>query len=150
MGGAEAAGVGEAVGEDEAAFGVGVDDLDGFSGLVTEGHGGLNVAGLLGFAVGHVLSGADDADDANARLEQGDGAHGADHGSAAGHVVLHLLHVVGGLDGDAAGVEGDAFADEAEHRAFGYAFGFVAEDDEGGRFFGALGDAPECAHLELV
>ena len=110
----------------------------------------MHVAGLLGLAVGHVFGRADDADDADFGLEQGNGAHGADHGCAAGHVVLHLLHVVGGLDGDAAGVEGDALADEAEYGAVGYAFGLVAEDDEGGRFFGALGDAPEGAHFELV
>ena len=32
MGCAEGAGVGESVGEDEAAFGVGVDDFDGLAG----------------------------------------------------------------------------------------------------------------------
>ena len=36
-------------------------------------------------------------------------------GSTAGHVVLHLFHAVGGLDGDAAGVEGYALADQPEH-----------------------------------
>ena len=49
-------------------------------------------------------------------LEQRDRAHRADDGGAAGHVVLHPLHAVGRLDRDAAGVEGDALADEAEHR----------------------------------
>ncbi len=37
-----------------------------------------------------------------------------EHGRAAGHVVLHLLHALGGLDGDAAGIEGDALADQAQ------------------------------------
>jgi hypothetical protein len=118
VGAAELAGVGEAIGQDEAAFGVGVDDLDGLAGLVGfEGHGGLDVAGLLGFAVGHVFCRADDADDLDLGLDAGDGGHGAEHGCRAGHVVLHQLHLVGGLDGDAAGVEGDALADEAEHWA---------------------------------
>ena len=94
-----------------------------------------HVAGLVGFAVRHVFGGADDADDAHFWLEQGDGAHGAQHGCAAGHVVLHQLHFVGGLDGDAAGVEGDSLAYEAEDRAIGDAFGLVAEDDQGGWFF---------------
>ena len=49
-------------------------------------------------------------------LEQRDGAHRARDGCAARHVVLHPLHAVGRLDGDAAGVERDAFSDEAEHR----------------------------------
>ena len=51
----------------------------------------------------------------NRRLEQRDGPHGAGHGGAAGHVVFHPLHAVGRFDRDAARVERDAFADEAEH-----------------------------------
>ena len=135
----------EAVGEDEAAFGVGVDDLDGLA-----GHGGEHVAGFAGATVGHVFAGADDGDDAHGGLELGDGAHGAEHGGGAGHVVLHLVHVVGGLDGDAAGVEGDALADEAEDGAVQRRDGgLVAQDDERGRLGRALRDGGECAHLQL-
>ena len=97
VGGSELAGVAETVGQDEAAFGVGVDDLDGFA-----VHGELHVAGLLGLGVGHVLAAAEDGDDAHVGLEQGDGAHGSDHGGGAAHVVLHLFHAIGGLDADAA------------------------------------------------
>ena len=39
-------------------------------------------------------------------------AHHADHGGAASHVVFHFLHAIGRLDGNAAGVEGNAFADQ--------------------------------------
>ncbi len=147
VGGAEGLGVVQAVGQDEAAFGVGVQDLDGLA-----GHGGDDVAGFEGQAVGHVLAGADDAEDADVGLELGDGAHAGDHGGGAGHVVLHLVHVVGGLDGDAAGVEGDALADQADDgRVRGRCgLGFVAEDDEGGRFGGALGDGDEGSHAELA
>ena len=49
-------------------------------------------------------------------LQPRDGQHRADHRGAAGHVVLHLVHVLGRLDRDAAGVERDALADEAERR----------------------------------
>src|SRR5262249_22492263 len=101
--------IGQAVGEDEATFGVGVDDVDGLA-----GHGGEDVGWLVGLAGWHVLSGADDGEDLDRWLELGDGAHGSNHGRASGHVVLHLLHVVGRLDGDAASVKGNAFADEAE------------------------------------
>ena len=48
------------------------------------------------------------------RLQLRKRPHRADHGRAARHVVLHLLHAVGRLDGDAAGVEGDALADQAQ------------------------------------
>ena len=47
----------EHVGEDEAALGVGVDDLDGLA-----RQRGDDVAGALGVAVGHVLDEADGAD----------------------------------------------------------------------------------------
>ncbi len=146
VGGAEGLGVVEAVGEDEAAFSVGVHDLDGLA-----GHGGDDVAGFEGAAVGHVLAGADDAEDADVGLELGDGSHGSDHGGGTGHVVLHLVHVVGGLDGDSSGVEGDAFADEAQDggASGGRGCGLVAHDDEGGWFGGALGDGGEGSHFEL-
>src|SRR6267154_4392192 len=58
MGSAELLGVVDLIGEDEAAFGVDVQDFDGFT-----GHGGLNIAGLLRRAAGHVFCGRDDAND---------------------------------------------------------------------------------------
>ena len=144
--GAESLGVEEAVGEDEAAFGVGVDDLDGLA-----GHSGEHVAGFEGATVGHVLAGADDGEDAHGGLELSDRAHGTDHGGGTGHVVLHLVHVVGGLDGDAAGVKGDALADEAEDGGVRRRrrWRFKAQDDERGRLGRALRDGGECTHLQL-
>ena len=109
-----------------------------------------DVAGLLGLAVGHVLAAAEDGDDAQVGLEQGDGAHGSDHGGGAAHVVLHLLHAVGGLDADAAGVKGDSLADQSEDGRGGGAGRFVAHDDEARFFLRTLGDAPECSHLEFL
>ena len=91
-----------------------------------------------------------DGGDFHFRLQQRDGAHGADHGGAAGHVVLHFFHAVGGLDGNAAGIEGDAFADQSQHRFLRSARGFVAQDDQRGRFVRALGYAPESSHLEFL
>ena len=84
------------------------------------------------------------------RLQLGDGPHGADHGSAARHVVLHLLHAVGGLDGDSPGIEGDALPDQAEHGPSWSVGRFVFHDDERGRLVGTLRDAEEGAHLQLA
>src|ERR1700722_16799534 len=50
LGGAEFARVKHAVGENHAAFGVGVDHFDGFA-----GHGDLYVTGFLGAAAGHIF-----------------------------------------------------------------------------------------------
>src|SRR6202167_4758311 len=145
MGGAEFAGVEDAVGQDHAAFRVGIDDFDGFA-----GHGDLDVAGFLSAAAGHVFRGGDHGDHRDCGLEVGDGAHGAEHGGAAAHVVLHFFHVVGGFDGDAAGVEGDGFADEAEDWSVGAGvFGRVTDDDYAGRFDAALRDTDKGSHFQL-
>jgi hypothetical protein len=37
---------------------------------------------------------------------------GAEHAGGAAHVELHLVHLGAGLERDAAGVEGDALADQ--------------------------------------
>ncbi len=142
---AEFAGVENAVGEDHAAFGVGVDHFDGLA-----GHGDLHVAGLLRASAGHIFGRGNDGNHWNRGLQVGDCAHGAEHGGAAAHVVLHFLHVVGGLDGDAAGVEGDGFADEPEDWRIGTGIiGRVADDDDARRFDAALRDADQRAHFQF-
>src|SRR5579872_7239445 len=143
---AELLGVVDGVGEDEAAFGVGVEDLDRFA-----GHGGLDIAGLLRGAADNVFCSRYNADYLDGGLEHGERTHGADHGGAAGHVVLHFFHAIGGLDGDTAGVEGYGFADEADdgRARFGAASGRVGDDDHARRLRAALRDAEKRAHLEL-
>ena len=101
-------------------------------------------------AAGHVLDRRNDSGDRYAGFEPGDGLHGADDGRAARHVVLHFLHAVGGLDGNAAGIEGDAFADETQMNAGEGVRGLVAHHDQRGRFGAALRDAEQRAHAELA
>ena len=55
-------------------------------------------------------------DHAQREPELGDRAGRLDHRGAAGHVALHVLHVQRRLERDAARVEGDRLADEAERR----------------------------------
>src|SRR5262249_53131205 len=143
---AELLGVVHAVGEDEAAFGVGVEDFDRLA-----RHCGLNVAGFLRAAADDIFSGGEKADHFLPWLWGGGGAPHAPHGGAAGHVVLHFFHAIGGLDGDAAGVEGDGFADETDDRSagFGSASGRVRDDDHARRLGSALRDAEKSAHLEF-
>ena len=107
LGGAAAGGVDQAVGEDEAAFGVGGEDLHGDA-----VHAAEDVAGAEGVAGDHVLRGADRGLDDVADTEGAQGGHGAEDGGAAGHVALHVEHALVGLDRIAAGVEGDGLADE--------------------------------------
>ena len=57
---------------------------------------------------------AQTADDVGLRLAPGDQAHGAGDGAGAAHVPLHVFHAAGRLQRDAAGVEGDALADQRD------------------------------------
>ena len=110
------------------------------------GGAGDDVARLDGAAVGHVLAGGHEADDVERQVELGHGLHGADDAGRAAHVELHLVHGRRVFERDAAGVEGDALADQHHGRAFGARVA-VLDDEEAGRLFAALGDGEEAAHL---
>ena len=70
VGCSELAGVGETVGQDKPAFGIGVDNLNGLAGFVGgEGHGRLHVAGFLRSSGRHVFRRADHRDYAHLGLE---------------------------------------------------------------------------------
>ena len=140
--GAGLGGQGHAVGEDHAALGVGVEDLDGHA----VAHGD-DVTGALCVAAGHVLGEAEVAGDRDVELELGGGDDGRGHGGGAGHVGLHRRHAGGGLDAHAAGVEGDALADERDVRLL--AARAVGEGDDARRAAAALADADDAAEAAL-
>ncbi len=142
--GLEAGRVGDGVAQHQAAFGVGVEHLDGLP-----AQAGDHVARLDGTAVGHVLAGGDEADHVDGGPQLGQRAEHAQHAGGAAHVELHLVHFAGGLDRDAAGVEGDALADE-RHGRLGAARTLVAQLDEAQGLLGALGHRHEGAHAELL
>ena len=85
--------VGEGVAEDEAAFGVGVEDFDGEA-----GHGGDDVAGFGGVACGHVFAGGDEADDVDFWLGFTEGFKCAEQRCRATHVVFHFVHACAGFE----------------------------------------------------
>src|SRR4029079_3975667 len=67
----------------------------------------------------------------------------------AAHVELHLVHLGRRLDGDAAGVEGDALAYQHDRRGV-VGCAVVAQDDEARRLFGALRHGQEGTHAERL
>ena len=69
---------------------------------------------------------------------------------AARHVALHVLHPCGRLDRDAAGVERDRLADEAQHDVPARARRVVAQDDQARLVAAAAADGRQRAHPELV
>ena len=134
--------IGEGIAQHQAAFGVGVEHLDGLA-----GHGSEDVTGAVGVAPRHVLAARQHADDVDGQLQLGQGVHGAEHGGGATHVVLHLVHAVCRLDGDAAGVEGQPLAHQ--HDGLGVGVALVLDDGHHGFVLGAAGHCQVGVHAEL-
>ena len=135
----------EHIGQHEAPFGIGVDDLDRLA-----RHGFHDVARALGLAVGHVLDEADRADHVGLRLARGERMHEADNGCGTRHVALHVFHARRRLDGDAAGIEHHALADKRDGRDLFALRAHPFHDDEAALLFGALPHAQKRAHAELL
>ena len=114
--------VGDRVGQHEPPFGIGVDHFDGLA-----GHGRDDVAGTLGIAARHVLDEPANADDVRLGLAKGERLHRSRHGPSAAHVPFHCFHARGGLDRDAAGIEGYALADECGRLSLAAAVPFENE-----------------------
>ena len=142
--GLEALGVGQCVTQDQAAFGIGVENLDGLA-----RHAGDHVARLHGVAGGHVLARRNDADQVELGLEFGDRTQRAEHARSAAHVVFHLVHLGACLQRDTAGVEGDALADQ-HHRRLRLGRAVVARHDEAQRLGRGLRDRQKRPHAEFL
>jgi hypothetical protein len=83
------------------------------------------------------------------QLELRHGLEHAEHRGAAAHVELHLVHLVGRLDRDAARVEGDALADERDRPGV-LRPPAVFEHDQLRRLARALRHRQERAHAQLL
>ena len=145
----EALGVGEGVAQHQPALGVGIEDLDRLA-----RHRGDDVARACGRTRRHVLGGRDDHRQVDLELHLRHGLQGAEHRARAGHVVLHLVHIGGRLERNAAGVEGDALAHQ-DDRGLACAGATVVHDDELGRLrrtlrHGQQGTHAQRGHLLLI
>ena len=98
--------------------------------------------GLTAWPLGMFSVDGHDGGQGRRQPELGDARHRLDHGGAARHVELHLVHLPGGLDRDPAGVEGHRLAHVAEVRSARVA-GPVAEHDQPRLDVRALGDGGE-------
>ncbi|EAP98769.1 hypothetical protein JNB_01335 [Janibacter sp. HTCC2649] len=139
------AGQADAVTEDHAPLGVGVDDLDGRA--VAHRH---DVTGTLGGAARHVLGEAEVAGDGHRATQFSGGDDRGCNRGGAGHVGLHGEHAAGRLDAQAARVEGDALAHECDGRALGpTSGGGVGHRHDARRVDRALADADDAAEAAL-
>ena len=134
--------IGEGIAQHQATLGVGVEHLDGLA-----GHGGEDVTRAIGVAARHVLAARQHADDVDGQLQLGQGVHGAEHGGGAAHVVLHLVHAVRRLDGDAARIEGQSLAHQYDGLGVGVAL--VFDDGHHGFVLGAAGHRQVGVHAEF-
>ena len=142
--GAEFLRVRERIAQDQAAFGVGVEDLDRLA-----RHRGDDVAGARGRSVRHVFAGRHDADDIDGRAHAGERADRAQDAARAGHVELHLVHFGAALERYAAGIEGDALADQHQG-LFRLGRAGVAQHDQLGRLARAGADRQQRAHAQAL
>src|SRR4051812_22067599 len=131
------------VGQDQPAFGVGVEHLD----RLAAAHG-ENVRRADGLPARHVLRHRRPPDDVDRRLEPGHGAQRGDDRSRSAHVGLHPLHAGRRFEGQPAGVEGDALADQVDGRRA--LAGGVADPHQPRRVRGAGADAEDSAVAALL
>src|SRR5881397_3939507 len=106
-GGLEFAHVRQRVAQNQPALGVGVDDLDRFTEVALD-----DVAGLHRRARRQVFGGRDHARHVESGFQPAEHLECTEHRGRAGHIELHVLHVLRRLDRDAARVERDPLADE--------------------------------------
>ena len=135
--------IGQCIRQDQPPLGVGIDHFDGLA-----RHGRHNVARALRPAARHVLHAGNEGRHGDRRLQLRDGSHRPQHGCAAGHVVLHLLHPVGRLDGDPAAVEGHALAHQTQVRRGLPLPRPVPDHDQRGRFGASTRHAQQRSHAE--
>ena len=102
----------ERVGEHEPALGVGVRDLDR---LAVRGREDVARAGTRRRSACSRSAATTVERRAAGSPSSAIAPDACDHGRAAGHVALHVLHVQRRLERDPAGVERDRLADEPEH-----------------------------------
>ena len=109
---------GDAVGKDDAPFGIGVDDLDRGAALQRQ-----DVAGAIAAGADGVLDQRKDCRRGRGGPAEREGQDGAGARCGTGHVGAHLPHGGSRLDADPAGVERDALADEQDGRSLGRSAG---------------------------
>ena len=134
-------GVGHRVREHQPTLGVGVEHLGRPAAVLGE-----HVAGTQGVAADRVLGGGDEPGDAEGAAHPAQRRHHGHHDRATGHVALHRGHALAGLDREAAGVEGDALADQHHPRSLPAPAGRrVVETDQARRRRGRLADGQDPA-----
>ena len=131
------------IAQHQPPFGVRIDDFDGLA-----AHGGDDVTRALRPPVGHVLDEPANAHDIGLGLAPGNRGHRTGNGAGTAHVPLHVFHTGRRFQGDTAGIEGDALADE-HHRLVAFLAAHIFQREQAGGLFRAQADAQQRMHAEL-
>jgi len=132
------------VAQDEPSFRIGVDHLYGLA-----IHAGYNVAGALRLAIGHIFDQPANADNMHLGLATSERLHGSGNGAGAAHIPLHFLHAGTGFQGNPAGIERHALADQGQ-RCFLRPVGAVpAHRQQSRRTLGPLRNAEQSTHAQF-
>ena len=137
-------GIDQSIAQGKAAFRIGVLNFNRVA--VGSTH---HVAGAHGAAIGHVFGAGHKADDTPGCVFLRQSRNSGQHRGSAGHVALHLVHVGGGLDADAARVKGNALAHQNQGFILLVALGGVLKHDKPGRTARALAYGHKAAHAFL-
>lgn len=135
MGGSDFSRFGKSVAKHQTAFGVGIVDHDGLAVLGLE-----DVARQYGLVADGVFGEAADGADADGKLEGRDSLDGGERGGGTAHVADHFGHGLGRLEAEAAGIEGEALADDGQMVLGGVLGRLVVEGDHERRAGAALAD----------
>ena len=112
-------GVGQRVGQYQAAFGIGVNHFNRFARIRAN-----HVAGFGGIAIHAVLGCRNYADQMHGQLQFGRQFHDAQHRRRTAHVAFHLVHIRGVLERNAARIKRHALAHQTSF--------LVCHSDKGG------------------
>ena len=137
--------IGQRIGQNKPAFGIGVQDLDGLP-----GHAGDNVTRFGRASRRHVFASRDQPNQVDRRLDFRNRTKRSEHGSSAAHIELHLIHVETGFQRDAAGIERDALADQHIGLRLLALVLHVLEHDEARWLIAAIGHGKERPHAKVL
>ncbi|VGQ00413.1 hypothetical protein SB00610_04913 [Klebsiella quasipneumoniae subsp. similipneumoniae] len=141
----EALNVGQHIAQHQTAFGVGVQHFHRLA-----GHGGQNIARAIRATARHVFTARQHADHVQRQLQLSNHPHHPVHRRGAAHVVLHLVHAFSRLDGDAAGVEGQASTDQHDRARVFRRVDFILDDRHQRLVLRTVADGEVGVHSQLA
>ena len=136
--------VSDRISQNQPAFRIGIENLNGLARKRRD-----NIPRSLRLAARHVLYGRNNRHHTDTRLQGGNRLHSPDRRRTTTHVVLHLLHALRRLNGDAARIKRHGLANQAKDIFRGSRRRVVSDHDQSGRLGAALCHTQQRTHAKL-